>query len=230
MRRGILFASLAVGAVAVLPATKSFAQVFTPTQTELLGLIDENAPGNSGFGGSGRVTSITADAAGGVVVDGTFGSAGDPKLAFDLTSGFNTPVNGGTAINFTSFGATTDSDVVVTLLSGATAAEPISVVQFAQNNSAESFNFVQDGGVSLASAGSSATDDFNFASAGLAVPTDLIRYGFQVFPNGEPQPVRPANSAFSIEIDPVAVPEPATLSLLGIGLPALLMRRRANKA
>ena len=54
---------------------------------------------------------------------------------------------------------------------------------------------------------------------------DLNEVGFQLFPPGDSN-VPPATSFIQIEIDPVSVPEPASLSVLGLLACGLRARRR----
>ncbi|HEY1921474.1 MAG TPA: PEP-CTERM sorting domain-containing protein [Tepidisphaeraceae bacterium] len=209
-------------------ATAVQAQVYTPSQSTLLAFTDESA----GFGDGGHVNSVTPDLNGGVIVSINFGAL--------QANGRPTGLNPWVPFDVTYFGpnldlsAFTDSEVSISLLPGS-AESVVDVQPFIQGGNSSSFAFF---GMSGAPAevfptigGPAILSDSNFAahpSGGFtAAGTDNIRWGFQVFP----QPVYSAPDAFGtgpelIEIDPVVVPEPASLGLLGLAVPALLARRR----
>jgi hypothetical protein len=218
-------------------ATAVQAQVYTPTTANLLALTDESA----GFGNSGHVNSVTPDGIGGVIVSFNFGetqSNGRPPASSQVWVPFDDTYFGPN-LNLTAF---TDSEVTVKLLAGSADAA-VDVQPFVQGGNSSSFGFFgysgapaevfpQNGGPALLSDAvlSSVVKGGATANGGAGQPagagTDNIRWGFQVFP----QPVFSGAEPFGtgpelLEIDPV-VPEPASLGLLGIAVPALLARRR----
>ncbi len=208
-------------------ATAVQAQVYTPTTANLLALTDESA----GFGDSGHVNSVTPDGIGGVIVSLNFGetqSNGRPPTSSSVWVPFDDTYFGPN-LNLSAF---TDSEVSVKLLPGSADAA-VDVQPFIQGGNSSSFAFFGMSGapaeVFPTNGGPALISDANFAAhpsgAFTAAGTDNIRWGFQVFP----QPVFSGAEPFGtgpelLEIDPV--PEPASLGLLGIAIPALLARRR----
>jgi hypothetical protein len=183
---------------------------------------------HSGNNLSSVVNSITPDLNGGVIVSFNFGqtqSNGRPPASTSVWANFDDTYFGPN-LNLTAF---TDSEVTVTLLTGSADAA-VDVQPYIQEGSTQGYAFdgfnqagaevfPQRGGPTLLS-------DAVLANGGANVADD-IRWGFQVFP----QPTYSAPDPFGtgpelLEIDPVAVPEPASLGLLGLAIPALLARRR----
>jgi hypothetical protein len=220
----------APAALTLAAATAVQAQVYTPTQAALLSFTDES----SGFGDSGHVNSVTADANGGVIVSLNFGetqSNGRPPAQSSVWVPFDVTYFGPN-LNLSAF---TDSEVEVSLLPGSADAA-VDVQPFIQGGNSSGFAFFGMSGapaeVFPTNGGPALLSDANFAAhpsgSFTAAGTDNIRWGFQVFP----QPVFSGAEPFGtgpelIEIDPVvAVPEPASLGLLGLAIPALLARRR----
>lgn len=217
-------------AILAVPAALTFAaasavhaQVYTPTQATLLSIVDES----SGFGDGGHVNSVTADGNGGVIVSLNFDQATakggndgkNPWVPFDVTY-----FSGGLDLS-----AFSDSEVSVSLLAGSGDAA-VDVQPFIQGGS-PNFSFYgfsgAPGEVFPQRGGAAVISDSVLASQpGSAAPGN-IRWGFQVFPQPTFNGYDPAGTpAELIEIDPVAVPEPASIGLLGLAIPALLARRR----
>jgi hypothetical protein len=180
--------------------------------------------GSVDTGGSNEGLAIVPDGHGGVQISAEFGTDGDPKLAVDLTSYSTFP-------ELSTLDGFTDSAVQLTLVSVSAVAEPIYINQYIQNGPSEAYQFNQSPGVNLAVDGSSAIDDFNFATPQansgfvLSVPSDIIRYGFAIYPANDTPPVLASSDAIVFDVDPV-VPEPASLGILGVCAAGLLARRR----
>lgn len=163
------------------------------------------------------VDSVVADANGGVIVTFNFGSEGNPQSAF--ADAFPS------ILNLSGF---TDFEVNVTLLPGS-GSDGVDFQQFVHGGSSDDYFFVTHYTDPVTIAGGTTLADFNLV-AGFAnatppgVPVDA-EVGFQVFPHDD-APVSPSTAADQIEIDPVLVPEPVSLSLLALSGLGLLGRRR----
>jgi hypothetical protein len=188
-----------------MPTEKSYAATYTPTQSTLLSMADENP----GEGATGVLNSIVPDTNGGVIVTFTFGTTGDPKSAFDNTYSPNIDLS-----NFT------DEAVNLTLLPGSDI-DNIVVLLYGQEGS-PNFLFLGSPGVTVSIGGG--TQELDFVFPNNLNTSEIFRSGFNVFPPNNTPPIGPASD--ELEIDPI--PEPSSAALIGLAVAGIcsLHRRR----
>ena len=175
------------------------AQTFTPTQTQLLQLFDKTGP----FGGTGVQNSVTNDGGTGVIVNDTLGTTngGQAVSAFDFPNPTSLAGDTSYALQFS-----TDATGV---------ADFVNVKTFMQDRT--TFDFIENGSAGVMLTTTPQTITINFP--GGFDPTNVFEFGFQVFGS-------PAGAKVNVDVQPVVTPEPASLGLLGMIVPALAMRRR----
>jgi hypothetical protein len=196
MRRNFIASFALAGLFFVaMPTEKSYSATYTPTQSTLLSMADEN-PGEMG---TGVLNSIVPDTMGGVIATFTFGTTGDPKSAFDNTYSPNIDLS-----NFT------DEAVNLTLLPGSDI-DNIVVLLYGQEGS-PNFLFLGSPGVTVSIGGAAQELDFVFPNN--LDTSEIFRSGFNVFPPSNTPPIGPASD--ELEIDPI--PEPSSVALIGLAV------------
>jgi hypothetical protein len=199
-----LFVGVAAGILVMLAARQSSAVVYNLPVSDIQAMIDFNS-GGPGLGGTGVVNSVTP-IANGADFNVTGGASGDTKITFGIQYSPQQDLTAYDSLDYTfkwvsTDGATTDIDVQPFIQSG----NP-------------NFVFRSYGDTHLAPGASNAFDLSINPPPPTFTKNTIFRVGIQVFNLGPGE-----NGVFEVTS---VVPEPATLTLIGLAVPGLVLAGR----